>query len=170
MTASKNKTEKVKKSDSENKPEKVKTKTIKKSDSERVSIEKPENENKKIGSELNEKLNQYDGDTKNEPVTKKRGRPKGSINKKTKEQEKITIPVSLLIGIIVDRMPNPIPLSETERNTLDKTGTEVFNKYIDRFNYFEETVFAGTLLAVIYPRVQKVENNKDKKDFERSNN
>jgi hypothetical protein len=86
----------------------------------------------------------------------RRGRPK-----KDKQAEKITpqivIPIAPIIDIIVTRLPNPLPLTNMEKEYINEAGNKLAEKYSNNIKYLEEIQFSVLLFGVIYPRLRKPE-------------
>lgn len=95
---------------------------------------------------------------------KKRGRPKGSTSNKTDEnkQPSIIIPIAPIIDLFVRRMPNPIPLTSTEKEYLNEAGNKLIEKYSDKIDYLEEIQFSILIFGVVYPRLKKPESEENK--------
>lgn len=102
-------------------------------------------------------------------VKRKRGRP-SKEEEQLKKQEEIkeaekqleNLPLDSLVSIGVSRLPNPIPLTDFEKESINKIGNKVLAKYVGTFKYLEEAELLLIIFAVIYPRlfVEKKENDK----------
>jgi hypothetical protein len=86
----------------------------------------------------------------------RRGRPR-----KDKQQENnkpsIVIPIAPIIDIIVSRLPNPLPLTNMEKEYINDAGNKLAEKYSNNIKYLEEIQFSVLLFGVIYPRLRKPE-------------
>jgi len=95
--------------------------------------------------------------------TERRGRPKGSKNKVNQNQDNKTldaeIPISFspLISLIITRLPDKTPLTQTEIKLIDETSNKVFQKYLGNNSYSEEISLSIILFSVFYPRLKKPE-------------
>lgn len=116
---------------------------------------------------LETKLNEIiEIETENEsvnPPVKKRGRgrpPKNTVSKndipdKVETEESLELPLGVVLDIIVKRLPNPVPLSETEKKYIDETGNKVLQKYLGKSKYNDEIALGTVLISVLYPRLIK---------------
>jgi len=104
-------------------------------------------------------------------IKKKRGRPKGSKNKKqieeTDTQTNFHLPISLLVDLIFSRL-NLTLLNEVEKSSLDNAFDLVLNKYINEIKFKEEINFAIILLIILTSRYSEYKN-KDKDKTEKDN-
>lgn len=116
----------------------------------------PVNDNEVLKEKLQEVINDTQDLQTNEPEQKKRGRPK-KIDKPIEENKPIVIPIAPIIDIIVQRLPNPIPLSNTEKEYINDAGNKLAEKYSTNIKYLEEIQFSVLLFGVIYPRLKKPE-------------
>lgn len=113
----------------------------------------------------NEIKNIESGET--EVPKRKRGRPKGSQNKKqieeteTDTQTNFHLPISLLVDLIFSRL-NLTLLNEVEKSSLDNAFDLVLNKYINEIKFKEEINFAIILLIILTSRYSEYKNNIDK--------
>jgi hypothetical protein len=104
---------------------------------------------------------------------RKRGRPKGSKNKKqieeteTDTQANFHLPISLLVDLIFSRL-NLTLLNEVEKSSLDNAFDLVLNKYINEIKFKEEINFAIILLIILTSRYSEYKN-KDKDKTEKDN-
>jgi len=63
---------------------------------------------------------------------------------------------SLLLSIMVERMPQPKPLTELEKNMFDNSFNKLAYKYAEWLgDYSEETAFVLVTAMIIIPRVRK---------------
>lgn len=99
---------------------------------------------------------------------RKKGRPKGSKNKKqieeteTDTQTNFHLPISLLVDLIFSRL-NLTLLNEVEKSSLDNAFDLVLNKYINEIKFKEEINFVIILLIILTSRYSEYKNkNKDK--------
>lgn len=100
-----------------------------------------------------------------EQTEKKQKKRSTYKTKKIKEEEfkqSISGIGSFLIGTIIKRLPNPMPLSFEEQQTFDTLFSKVAYKYSTYLGeYQEEFALAGITLMIIVPRLQKIDNNKE---------
>lgn len=98
---------------------------------------------------------------------KKRGRPKKDTTQKIEEIKKpVVIPIAPLLNIIIQRLPNPLPLTQMESDLINDAGNKLAEKYADNVKYLEEIQFSVLLIGVLYPRIK---TNK-KETFHNDNN
>lgn len=115
-------------------------------------------ENKELNETEKTELNNlsFETETETEIKTEKRGRKKGSKNKTEVETEPIPdIDFSVLFDIIIKRLNNPIPLTETEKFLINNSSNKVFKKYIPETRYNDEISLGIVLISVFYPRLKK---------------
>lgn len=118
----------------------------------------------KTDNELKNKVEEIKSVLPEIEETKKRGRKKGGTNKPKEIQvsEKLPVfPLSPIFEIIIARLPNPIPLSETEKTLIDENSSAVINKYMTDTKYKEEILLGLVLGTVFYPRLKTNEAKKD---------
>lgn len=84
---------------------------------------------------------------------KKRGRKPKSETEPIPEIPEIDLSPLLEIGI--KRLPNPIALSDLEKQLFNQTANKVFQKYSGGFKYIEELNLGLVLISLIYPRLSK---------------
>ena len=60
-----------------------------------------------------------------------------------------------IVSILSNRMPNPLPLNDEEKEMIKISSQSVFKKYYSKMNWAEEIALGGSLFAVLYPRLQK---------------
>lgn len=107
--------------------------------------------------EMKEELIQetlVESETQSDTEPKKR---KG--RRKKSEIEEISLPeidFSILFDILIKRLPNPEPLTETEKVLVNNSANKVYQKYAGNFQYADEINLGLVLLAVIYPRLKKL--------------
>jgi hypothetical protein len=112
--------------------------------------------------ELQEKLNQIEEEYK-EAAEEKPKRRRSKRKEIEEEQIKQTTEGFVLIGntfidFIVPRLPNPIPVSDSERELWNKTFSAVAEKYaayVSRFG--AEISFVIASIMIFAPRMQKNE-------------
>lgn len=100
--------------------------------------------------QMKDELNQESESEK--PQKKKRGRPKKSEIEI--EQPLPDIDFSILVDLLITRLPNPQPLSESEKTLINSSGNKVFRKYFDNVKYSEEITLGIILFSIIYPRLK----------------
>lgn len=117
---------------------------------------------------LLEKLTEVVNDeTQNSIIEEKKKRGRKSNAEKLAEmqeqqkQNQINFPIDVFVDMLIKRMPNPIPLSDSEKIMINDSGNVIVNKYGSNFKYWEETQFAGTMLAVFYSRYTTPQLQKD---------
>lgn len=102
---------------------------------------------------LQELKNPEDVLSEAEQPKKKRGRkPKSET---ISEPELPEIDLSPLLEIGIKRLPNPLPLSELEKQLFNQTANKVFQKYSGGFKYIEELNLGLVLVSLIYPRLKQ---------------
>lgn len=94
---------------------------------------------------------------------KKRGRKKGVPNKPKETLPESVYTISPIFDIIINRLPNPIQLTDSEKNLLDNTTSSLINKYISTVDYKEEILAGLVLLTIFYPRLNVPKGN-DRKE------
>ena len=105
-----------------------------------------------------EKIEELKNETEqveNEPTIKrKRGRPK-KTETEAMEPQLPDINVAPVFNIIIDRLPNPLPLSESESSVLNSTFNKVLQKYSSNIKYIEEINLSLVLVGILLPRLKK---------------
>lgn len=89
---------------------------------------------------------------------RKRGRPrKNKIDDDFEQtQQNVNINFDFIFDIVVDRLPNKIPLNELERKNLNDVTNAIVNKYLPMVaGYDIEISFILVVSSVILPRLQK---------------
>lgn len=122
----------------------------------------------------NEIKNIETGEIEFEVPKKKRGRPKGSKNKKVEETENKDIdlentfnfPLSMVINLFLNRL-ELTELNEFEANTINQSFNIVLAKYINEIKFKEEINFAIILLITLSSRYFEY---KEKKKIDNKNN
>jgi len=127
----------------------------------------PEIDKEKL-NELKEEIN-----FNNEIKEKKRGRgrprkeDKEKLENERKEREKqeflnsVNGVGSMLLNMIVVRLPNPKPLTQNEAEMFDNVFNKIAYKYADWLgNYQEETALLAVTGLIIVPRLKKERKNK----------
>ena len=89
-----------------------------------------------------------------EPVKRKRGRPR-KTETEVIEPQLPDINVAPVFNIIIDRLPNPLPLSESESSVLNSTFNKVLQKYSGNIKYIEEINLSLVLVGILLPRLKK---------------
>ena len=89
-----------------------------------------------------------------EPIKRKRGRPKKSETEVI-EPQLPEINVAPLANIIIDRLPNPLPLTDSESSVLNSTFNKVLQKYSGNIKYIEEINLSLVLVGILLPRLKK---------------
>jgi len=107
-----------------------------------------------LKNEITSEGNQVETETK-----KKRGRKPKSETIVTPEIPEIDI--TPILNIVIKRLPNPIPLSESEKTLFNQTSNKVFQKYGGGIKYIEEINLGLVLLSILYPRIQKEQKQQD---------
>lgn len=133
----------------------------------------PESETDETKNKLEDLKEQFESASE-QNKSKGRGRPKGSTKKAKKdEQEKIEFAetisgvASTSIELIVARLPNPKPLSDTEKKQIDTAFDKVAYKYANWLgNYQEESAFILVLLMVFIPRLNLLKAKKPEKNVD----
>lgn len=116
--------------------------------SEQIPDEKPE---------IEDLFPQYD----NVEVDEKKPRGKAKKIKEEEQRKKeftdsLQGVGSLLLNIVIARLPNPSPLNDVERTSFDAAFTKVAYKYSNILgNYQEETALALISLMIFIPRIRK---------------
>jgi hypothetical protein len=97
----------------------------------------------------------------NEQTKKRRGRPrKNTIEEENNTQVKINF--SFLYEIIVERLPNKKPLSESEKDSLNEVTNKLAEKYLPMVaGYDIEISFLLVVSSVLIPRLQKTKNEQN---------
>lgn len=90
---------------------------------------------------------------------KKRGRKPKSETIEVPENPEID--VSPILDIAIKRLPNPIPLSDTEKFLFNQTANKVFQKYASNFKYIEEINLSLVLVSILYPRLNKAKTENE---------
>jgi hypothetical protein len=121
-------------------------------------LKKPVEENTVLQEKLLEVIQDSVIEEKMEEIQtgKKRGRPKKEpVQSKIEEIKKpVVIPIAPLLSIIIQRLPNPIPLTSIESELINDAGNKLAEKYADNVKYLEEIQFSILLIGVLYPRIK----------------
>jgi hypothetical protein len=83
--------------------------------------------------------------------------PKKKRGRKPKSETEIELPeidLSPILDILVKRLPNPLPLSDTEKTLFNQSANKVFYKYSGNFKYIEELNLGLITLSIFYPRLK----------------
>lgn len=68
----------------------------------------------------------------------------------------LCIVILYIVGLIISRLPNPKPITETETAMLNQITEDVLVKYVASYGRFkEEIAFVGGYAAVIVRRIKK---------------
>ena len=112
-------------------------------------IKEIQDEFSSAGTETKEKAKRY----------RSKSRAKKEDTEKAKEfAESIGGIGSFLLTLIVERLPNPKPVSSDEMQTFDNLFNKVAYKYSSILgNYQEETALGLVTLMIIAPRIKKIE-------------
>jgi len=125
--------------------------------------------------ELQDKLNQIEEEYK-EAVEEKPKRRRSRKKEIEEEQVKQTAEGFVLIGntfidFVVPRLPNPIPVSESERELWNKTFSAVAEKYAAYVSKFgAEISFVIASIMIFAPRMQKKDERKNNTDIRENGN
>ena len=102
---------------------------------------------------------------------KKTRKPRKPKKEDTQEEKNFAdialIQASIALDIIVSKMPKPIPLSDTERNSFDKSFTLLAQKYYNKIDkYAVEIQVALSLALIVIPRIdfEKIKNDRANKN------
>jgi len=132
------------------------------------------NQRNEIENEINELKENVNIDLEKENEKPKRGRK--SKEQIQKEQElKLVIGTlgSSLMSIVVERLPNPVPLSDIEKQQIDIVTSNLLSKYMSYLdNWQEETAFITVMLTVLIPRTnlfQKIFKKREQKVEQKEN-
>ena len=87
-------------------------------------------------------------------IKRKRGRPK-KTETEVIEPQLPEINVAPLANIIIDRLPNPLPLTDSESSVLNSTFNKVLQKYSSNIKYIEEINLSLVLVGILLPRLKK---------------
>ena len=87
-------------------------------------------------------------------IKRKRGRPK-KTETEVIEPQLPEINVAPVFNIVIERLPNPLPLSESESSVLNSTFNKVLQKYSGDIKYIEEINLSLVLIGIILPRLKK---------------
>jgi len=115
----------------------------------------PETEFEKL-EELKKEITENESQIIESEPKKKRGRKPKSETIEVPEIPEID--VSPILDIAVKRLPNPIPLSDTEKTLFNQTANKVFQKYSGNFKYIEELNLSLVLVSILYPRLTKTKS------------
>lgn len=117
---------------------------------------------------LIEKVDMLQDEFNNVAATDQTEKPKRYRSKKeiAAEQEQTGLQLGFMaaemLDIVVQRLPNPKPLTEIEKNMFNQTTTRLVKKY---FSYTEqwgdEVAFAGCFVVIMVPRLQFLLKKKD---------
>ena len=89
-----------------------------------------------------------------EPIKRKRGRPK-KTETEVIEPQLPEINVAPVFNIVIERLPNPLPLTESESSVLNSTFNKVLQKYSGNIKYIEEINLSLVLVGILLPRLKK---------------
>lgn len=122
-----------------------------------------ETQKEKIQDIKNEFNNiKIDSEIKEETKQKKRSGYKSKKVKEAEFQASITGVGAFLLGIIINRLPNPKPLSIEESQNFDTMFSKVAYKYSSILGeYQEETALLAISAMIIFPRLKKPESIND---------
>jgi len=118
----------------------------------------PETEFDKL-EELKKEITENESQVIESEPKKKRGRKPKSETVEVPEIPEID--VSPILDIAVKRLPNPIPLSDTEKTLFNQTANKVFQKYSGNFKYIEELNLSLVLVSILYPRLTKTKTDNE---------
>jgi hypothetical protein len=96
----------------------------------------------------------------NEQTKKRRGRPRKNNNEEFEQtQPNVNINFDFIFDIVVERLPNKVPLNDSERKNLNDVTNAIVNKYLPMVaGYDIEISFILVVSSVILPRLQKPKN------------
>ena len=89
-----------------------------------------------------------------EPIKRKRGRPKKTETEQV-EPQLPDIDIAPVFNVLIKRLPNPLPLTETESALLNSTFNKVLRKYSGNIKYIEEINLSLVLIGIFLPRLKK---------------
>jgi hypothetical protein len=117
-----------------------------------IEIDKFENEQVPIEEEIKKE--------DNEQTKKRRGRPRKNNNEEFEQtQPNVNINFDFIFDIVVERLPNKVPLNDSERKNLNDVTNAIVNKYLPMVaGYDIEISFILVVSSVILPRLQKPKN------------
>jgi len=114
--------------------------------------------------ELNELKDNFEIDKEEEKP--KRGRRKKAEVEREQELKLAVAGIgSSVLSIFIERMPNPIPLTEVEKQQFDIVTSNLLSKYLSYLDRWqEESAFALVLLMIIIPRTNIFSKKNEKKN------
>lgn len=113
-----------------------------------------------------EKINNLKDELNETKEKKVRGKAKQIIDEQKKKDEfkkSVSGIGGMFAGMLVKRLPNPLPLDDFEKEQFNLAFDNIAVKYISYIDkYQEETAFAFSLILIILPRL-KSEKEKEEK-------
>jgi len=121
------------------------------------------------GEEGKETIEELKEEFQEEKVKKRKGRkPKVEIEREQGFITSGTFFGSVLLEILIARLPNPKPLSDVEKNAFNDATTRLFEKYAHYLlDYSEEVGFLLVTSVILIPRLkkQKIESREGSSDL-----
>jgi len=130
------------------------------------------NQTNQMNEQTENELNEIKEDLRQDLESERPKRGRKSKEQIQKEEElKLVIGTlgSSLMGLVVSRLPNPMPLSDVEKQQVDIVTSNLLSKYMSYLDKWqEETAFITVMLTVIIPRTNLLnifkKKNTDKKN------
>jgi len=125
-----------------------------------------------LESELNELKENLEIDKEEEKPRRGR-RKKADIEREQELKLVIGSLGSSLMSLIIARLPNPIPLTDIEKQQIDIVTSNLLSKYMSYLDKWqEETAFITVMLTVLIPRTnlfQKIFKKREQKVEQKEN-